>query len=216
MSARIALLAGVSVAYLLLSQWLMTSAPPSPWNAVGILSPMLGAAALAAWQAGQHVRGVLAGGAVAGLCAAAVLGIKVPEQWLYLAQHVVIHLMLAMWFASTLREGRQPLISGLAEKVHGSLAPTMKAYTENLTRAWVIYFMTMVAGSIGLFVLTPFEVWASFANLVTPLALVAMFVGERLLRYRLHPEFKRSTMMDAIRAYMQSTAAQPVPPRDVS
>lgn len=216
MSARIVALAAVSVAYLLFSQWLMTSAPPSPWNAVGILSPMLGAAALAAWQAGQHVRGALAGGAIVGLCTAAVLGIKVPEQWMYLAQHVVIHLMLAMWFASTLREGRQPLISGLAERVHGSLVPTMKVYTANLTRAWVVYFMAMVIGSIGLFLLAPFEVWATFANLVTPAALIAMFVGERLLRYRLHPEFKRSTMIDAVRAYMQSTAAQPVPPRDLS
>ena len=35
--------------------------------------------------------------------------------------------------------------------------------------------------------------WAVFANLLTPLALVAMFVGEYLLRYRLHPEFERAS-----------------------
>ena len=34
-----------------------------------------------------------------------------------------------------------------------------------------------------------------------------MFVGEHLLRYRLHPEFERATMLDAIRAYMQARPA---------
>ena len=40
-----------------------------------------------------------------------------------------------------------------------------------------------------------------FANLLTPLAMVLMFVGEYLLRYRLHPEFERATLAQAMRAY---------------
>ena len=42
---------------------------------------------------------------------------------------------------------------------------------------------------------------APFANLLTPLAMLVMFVGEYLLRYRLHPEFERATLAQAVRAY---------------
>ena len=65
----------------------------------------------------------------------------------------------------------------------------------------------MAALSIGLFLLAPFDAWALFANLVTPLAMVLMFVGEYLLRYRLHPEFERATLAEAMRAYARRDAA---------
>jgi len=59
----------------------------------------------------------------------------------------------------------------------------------------------MAALSVALFALAPFRAWAAFANLATPLAMVAMFVGEYVLRYRLHPEFERATLAQAVRAY---------------
>ena len=53
----------------------------------------------------------------------------------------------------------------------------------------------------------PFAAWALFANLLTPLAVVLMFVGEFLLRYRLHPEFERATLADAMTAYARRATA---------
>ena len=41
---------------------------------------------------------------------------------------------------------------------------------------------------------------------MTPLAMVLLFVGEFLLRYRLHPEFERATLADAMNAYSQREA----------
>ena len=63
--------------------------------------------------------------------------------------------------------------------------------------------------SLLVFALAPFETWAWFANLATPIALAAMFGGERLLRYRLHPDFERSSVVDAIRAYRAAFASSP-------
>lgn len=211
MSARILAVAVLSLAYVLASHWLMTSAPPSPWNAVGLLSPMLAAAAFGTWQAGQRWRALGALGLIAALCLMAALGVEVSAPLLYLGQHVAINLLLGLWFASTLRDGRQPLISMLAEKVHGPLAPVMSAYTRNVTRAWVAYFVAVALVSVAVYAAAPFATWAAFANLLTPLALAAMFGGERLLRYRLHPEFKRSSVLDAIRAYWNTS--QPSPAR---
>ena len=209
MPARIVAIALLSVGYLALSQWLMTSAPESPWNAVALLVPMLAAAAAAAWSAGQRVRGLLAVAGIAALCLQALLGVLIPAPLLYLGQHVGIHLGLGWWFGSSLREGHQALITRLASLVHRHMTPQMVAYTRNVTRAWVVYFVAISAVSVLLFALATFETWAWFANLATPFALAAMFGGERLLRYRLHPDFERSSVADAIRAYREVFATGP-------
>jgi uncharacterized membrane protein len=59
----------------------------------------------------------------------------------------------------------------------------------------------MAVLSLVLYAAAPFDVWAAFANLVTPLAMALMFIAEYLLRYRLHPEFERATLAQAVRAY---------------
>ena len=77
----------------------------------------------------------------------------------------------------------------------------MAVYARKVTAAWALYFVAMAVLSLMLFRYAPFEIWAVFANFATPLAMVAMFIGEHLLRYRLHPEFERATLAQAMRAY---------------
>ena len=202
MRMRYVVIALVSVAYILSSQWLMTSAPESAWVAVALLSPMLVAVMLGAWRSKHRWLSVGACALLIALCAAALFGAHVSAQMLYLAQHVGVNLFLGAWFASTLRPGAQALISQLAARVR-PLTTGKAHYTRKLTFAWVIFFVAIVAVSVGLYALAPFEAWALFANVGTPVAVVAMFAGEYLLRYRLHPEFERSSVGDAIRAYMQ-------------
>ena len=206
LSVRIVAIALVTVAYILGSHWLMTQAHASPWNAVGVLTPMLAAIAVGAWRGGQHAVGGLAALAIIGLCAQALFGVKVPPPLLYLAQHAGIHLFLAFVFGITLRAGHTPLITTLARRVHRNFTPDMVAYTHKCTSAWVVYFVGMAAVSVTLYAFAPFDTWALFANLLTPVTLVAMFVGEYLLRYWLHPEFERATFADAIRSYMHKAA----------
>ena len=208
MPARIVAIALLSMGYLALSQWLMTSAPDSPWNAAALLAPMLAAAAVGAWTAGQRARSLLAVAGIAALCLQALLGV-VPVPLLYLGQHVGINLGLACWFGSGLRDGHVALITRMAALVHHHMPPAMVAYTRNVTRAWLVYFIAISAVSLLVFALAPFETWAWFANFATPLALAAMFGGERLLRYRLHPEFERSSVADTIRAYREAFATGP-------
>jgi uncharacterized membrane protein len=191
-------------AYVLGCHWLMTRAQDSPWSVVGVLLPMLLAGSLGAWRAGQRVLSCVAGTAILALCAQALLGMKLSAQSLYVAQHVGINLFLAMAFGSTLRGGHDPLITSLARRVHERLTPEMVAYTRQVTLAWTLFFLATVAVSAALYGFAPFERWAVFANLGTPLAVAAMFAAEYLLRYRLHPEFERTTMADAVRSYWHS------------
>lgn len=209
--ARHVLAAVASVAYVAVSQWLMVRAPTSPWSAVALLVPMLVVACAWLWHSQQRLLSAVAAAAVTVLLYQAAAGQPVAAEKLYLAQHVVIHLCLAVWFGASLRSGHTPFISGLAARVHRQLTPAMRAYTRNVTLAWTIYFIVMATVSLALFAGATFEVWATFANLLTPLALALMFGGEYLLRYRLHPDFERVTMMDAIRAYRQSSLAASAP-----
>jgi len=194
-------------AYVALSHWLMTSAPASAWNAVVLIAPMLGAAAVCAWQSAQRVLSLCAGAAIVVLGLRAAFGAPLPVESLYLAQHAGIHLLLALWFGSTLRRGARPLITRVAARVHREMTPQVHRYTRKLTLAWTIYFVGMAIASLLLYASAPFDVWAVFANLLTPLALGAMFGGEHFLRYRLHPEFERVSVMTAIRAYQQPATA---------
>jgi uncharacterized membrane protein len=128
---------------------------------------------------------------------------------LYLVEHVAIHLALAYSFGFTLRRGSRPLITRLAERVHGSLTPAKVRYTRQVTVAWTVYFVAMAAVSVALFATLPFAAWAVYAHVATPLALVTMFLGEYVLRFRLHPEFERARVRDMIRAYAHARRAGP-------
>jgi uncharacterized membrane protein len=208
MRPRTVLVALVGAAYVVGCHWLMTSAPDSPWNAALVIGPMLGVLALFAARRGQRLVAAAASLGLAALVLQAWRGGGLAPSTLYLAQHVAIHAALAAMFALTLRPGQEPLVSVLARRVHGGvLTPTMAAYTRNVTVAWSAYFVAMATLSIGLFAFAPFAAWALFANLLTPLAMVLMFVGEFVLRYRLHPEFERTTLADAMNAYARRDAA---------
>ncbi len=207
MPVRLAVVGLLTVAYLVLTQWLMTAAPASPWTPVGLLTPMLAAAALAAHQAGQTVRAGAAVAAIAGLCVQAASGAEIPAPRLYLAQHVVVNVALGVWFAGTLKGDRPALITSLAERVHTRLPPAMVAYTRGLTRAWAAFFFLTAVASVAVYLAMPFDWWAGFSNLVCPVLIGAMFVGEQLLRYRLHPDFERASLADQVRAWRQHGAA---------
>ena len=203
---RVAAIVGVGAAYVAATHWLMTSAPPSPWNMVGVLAPMLAAVAFGAWRGGQRWLGGAATLLLLALCAQALLGLQLAPGLLYMAQHVGVNALLALGFGATLRAGHTPLITTLARRVHRVFTPEMALYTRKCTQAWTLYFIGISAVSIALYALAPFDTWAFFANLISPLTVAVMFGGEYLLRYWLHPEFERASVADAIRSYMHNAA----------
>jgi len=206
LGSRIAWIVLASAAYVLGCHWLMTRAHETPWNAVGVLCPMLLVVAWGAWRAGQRRWAGVAAAAVAALCAQALWGVQIPAPALYLAQHVGVNACLAIAFGSTLRRGHVALITTLARRVHRHFTPAMTVYTRQVTLAWTLFFVAMCIVSLALYASVPFAGWALFANLGTPLAVAAMFGAEFTVRYRLHPEFERTTVADAVRAYLHSDA----------
>lgn len=202
--------ASVLAAYAVLSHWLMVQAAGRPWAVAALFGPLL--LAVAAMAIKRRHPGSLLG------CLALALGLALVV-WrggvadvhrLYVAQHAGIHLALCWTFAITLRRGSMPLISALAQRVHGRAVPEEHAYTRRLTVIWALYFIGMAGLSVLLYVAAPWSAWSVFANLLTPLAALGLFVGEHLLRYRLHPEFHRATLAQSVLAYRRTSVAEEV------
>jgi uncharacterized membrane protein len=195
-----ALLLFAGVAYAGVSHWMMLFHAAEPWAVGVLLGPLwLTALGLAGSRFGAP------GLAVAGL--AGVLGFALvlrgdagdPNR-LYMLQHVGINALLCGWFGGTLRRDRLSLIGQFAQRIH-PLSPAMRDYTRRVTCVWTAYFALMALASVVVYAVLPFAAWSVLANLLTPLMVGVLFVGEYLLRYRLHPEFERTRLVDAVRAF---------------
>lgn len=200
-----ALLLLAAVGYAGVSHWMMLYHAAEPWAVAVLLGPL--------WLTGLGLAGSrfgAAGLALAGLAGAAAFGLVLlgeagdPNR-LYVLQHVGINALLCGWFGGTLRAGRLSLIGQFAQRVH-PLSPAMRLYAAQVTRVWTLYFALMVVVSLAVYALLPFAAWSLLANLLTPLMVAALFVGEHLVRYRLHPEFERTRLIDAVRAFHASSA----------
>lgn len=200
---RLALGLTAGAGYALASHWLMLHAADAPWAIVVLLGPLLTAGA---GYAMQHHR-LLGLAAFAAGCAAlawvVAQGGLGSVNRLYLLQHMGIHLALGVSFALTLRPGHVPLITRLATRLHGSLDPARTRYTRHVTVAWCLYFFGMATLSLAVYAWAPWSAWSLLANVATPLAMAVLFVGEYLLRFRLHPEFERKPLADMVKAWRQ-------------
>ncbi|MES2533216.1 MAG: hypothetical protein V4636_19390 [Pseudomonadota bacterium] len=203
---RIALLLLAGGAYAGLSHWMMVWHAAEPWAVAALLGPMW--LSVVGLMGGRFGKPGIAATIVLGLIGFALVlrGEAGNPDRLYVLQHAGIHAVLCCWFGGTLRADRLSLIGQFAQRIH-PLSPGMREYTTLLTRIWTVYFAGMVVASIGIYALLPFDVWSVFANLFTPVSAVVLFVGEHLLRYRIHPEFERTRLIDAFRAVYAGSAA---------
>ena len=188
-------------AYALASHLLMVHAPDRPWTVAALFGPLWATVAVGGWLR-RHAPTLAACAAVLALLVAVVIRGGVTDMHrLYVLQHACIHAALAALFAATLRPGRVPLITALAERVHRVVTPAVRAYTRALTQLWAAYFVAMIVVSVALYAFAPWAWWSLYCNLVTPLAALALFAGELLWRRLRHPEFERVPALQVWRAW---------------
>ncbi|MGJ7496174.1 hypothetical protein ACSFA8_13940 [Variovorax sp. RT4R15] len=187
-------------AYAGLSHWMMLFHATEPWAVAVLLVPLwLTALGLAGARFGRWALLIVAA-AGAGLLWLVMRGEAGDPNRLYVLQHVGINALLCGWFGSTLRGDGLSLIGQFAERVH-AIGPGQRRYTHQVTVAWTLYFAVVVVASIVVYLTLPFAAWSLLSNVVTPIGVTALFVGEHFMRYRLHPEFERVRMIDAVRAF---------------
>jgi len=198
---RLVLILVAGLAYAGLSHWMMLYHATAPWALAALFAPLW----LAVLGLGANRFGWV--GALLALLAGGVLiyvishGEAGNPNRLYVLQHVGINVVLCAWFASTLRPGRLSLIGEFAQRVH-PLSDDMRAYSAKVTAVWVGYFALMALVSVAIYLTLSFSAWSLLANVLTPLCVVALFVGEHFMRYRLQAEFERSRLVDVVRVAM--------------
>ena len=207
-AAKLAVGVGALVVYALLSNWLMVHAADHAWTVGLLFGPLLLALGAMGWRKRQWW--TLGACAVLLLVLALVVwrGSVINAQRLYVLQHAALHLAIGWGFAMTLRGGEKPLITALAEVVHGRLghtfSPALARYTRAVTVLWVGYFVGMVMTSLLLYAWVPWAWWSLFCTVITPISVGVLFVVEHLWREWRHPEFPRVSMQAIVRAYRRS------------
>jgi uncharacterized membrane protein len=119
----------------------------------------------------------------------------------YLVQESSIYGLLGLTFGRSLLLGRTALCTQLADKLHGPLSAREVLYTRHVTLAWAVFFFTVAAVSILLYLTAPLRVWSIYINFCVMPLVAAMFVAEYLVRRRVLPQVARAGLLATVRVY---------------
>lgn len=191
----------VLIAYSALSHYSNLHAQAHDLGTALALAPMLGVGLILLWRMS---------GALIALFAAIAAAFLLYEFWrllennfriVYLIQQCGFYSIMAFTFGRSLLEGRIPLCTQLADKVHGPLSALELRYTRNVTVAWVLFFLANVAASLLMFAFAPLRIWSLFVNFLSLPLILLMFVAEYLVRRRVLPQVQRNGLIATLRVY---------------
>jgi len=120
--------------------------------------------------------------------------------------HAAIYLFLLWFFGHTLLPGKEPLVTRLARRVHGTLPPELEAYTRRVTCAWCVFFAAQIIISALLFKFASLNTWSLFIGLLNFPLLVLMFVGEYVYRITRHRNFPHASIFEAFQVFSKDAA----------
>lgn len=133
----------------------------------------------------------------------------------YFIQHAGAMGFLAFTFGNTLWASHgQALCSRMAKLMAADeLDAAYLRYTYRVTAAWAIFFALSGCLSLGLYFWGDIEVWSLFANILSPLSVLGMFVVEYLVRIRVLPNRPHLSIVETIQAYQKYRRATAVAER---
>jgi uncharacterized membrane protein len=141
---------------------------------------------------------------ITGLALVAMFGL--PPAIIFGVPHLVTNLFLLWFFARTLKDGREPLITSISRRIRGSMPPDIEIYTRRVTIAWSLFFALQVTISLGLYMFASLEAWSVFINILNSPLIVLMFLCEysyRILRFRDH----KSTILSGLEFFSRGKPA---------
>jgi len=126
--------------------------------------------------------------------------------WGLYLEHLSFNLMMALLFGRTLAPGGTPLCTRFAILMGGGApTPTVARYTRRVTLAWTLFFVATAAVSTLLFATASIVTWSTFANYLSLPLVGIMFAAEHACRRLALPGEPSPSVVDAIRAYRQTT-----------
>jgi uncharacterized membrane protein len=117
---------------------------------------------------------------------------------------VAINLALAAWFASTLRAGREPMITRFARAERGVLEADLAAYTRTLTWVWVALFVAVAMIDAVRAVGGTRAAWLAFTGAGGYLMVAALFLGEWVYRRRRFRHYRHASPPALVRNVLRN------------
>jgi len=203
---QLAAIVAFLVAYAGLSHYANSVAKTHDLGVVLALAPVLVAGLLLVWRWTHRL--------IVALPAAAAMALLLSHYWpvleknfsvVYLLQEGGIYSLLAASFGRSLLGDRVALCTRLADQIHGPLTAQEVRYTRRVTAAWALFFVSITAATVGLFVCAPLRTWSLFANFCVVPLIGLMFVAEYAVRRRALPHVQRRGILAAVRVYFASS-----------
>ncbi len=191
------------VAYASLSHYCNASRTPGLGAALALV-PLSGVILMVAWRATPPGIAVLLSTGLAATLYRLWPWFELNFSLFYLIQESSIYCLLGLTFGRSLRVGRISFCTRLADKLHGPLSAHEVLYTRRVTLAWAVFFFTVAAISVLLYVLAPLDTWSVYINFCVWPLITAMFVVEYRIRQRVLPQVARRGLLATVRVYLAS------------
>jgi len=189
------------VAYSGLSHYSNSHPQTRDWGTALAIAPMLGIGLLLVWRWSGALTAILTAVAAALLLRHFWPRLAQNFSIVYLLQQCGLYAILAFSFGRSLRKGRMPLCTQLANKVHGPLTILELRYTRQVTWAWTIFFLLNLGTTWALFEFAPLRLWSLFVNFLSLPLILLMFIAEYAVRRRVLPQVHPHGLMATLRVY---------------
>ena len=115
--------------------------------------------------------------------------------FLFYLPPIVVPLLVGWGFIRTLLPGQIPLVTAIGENSRGPLSPDMVVYTRHVTEIWSIFLLALGCAGLLLPIFGSLKMWSLFTNIISPILISLLFVGEYLYRKNKfrdhdHPSFR--------------------------
>jgi uncharacterized membrane protein len=124
---------------------------------------------------------------------------------------LVLEACLALHFAASLRQGREPLIALYTRLDWGYVPPECAGYTRRLTQFWTLVLAALAAAH-GLTFAMP-ELDPGLALAANAAVVLALFLGEHLVRTLRFPQFGIASPLRTLRAILLAAGTEAGVPR---
>jgi uncharacterized membrane protein len=198
----VALGAGL-LSYAVLSHISNSVAQAKSLGVILAVAPALLGCVLLGWRTRYRVAALAASGLIGLLVIAIWPLLQRHFAWLFLLQQCSFFGVLAAVFGRSLAAPHTPLCTQWADMLHGPLTPELQRYTRQVTTAWTLFFVCLVAVLLLLFWLAPLKIWSAFDNFCTLPLVALMFLAEYRVRRRRLPQLPPISLSSTVSVYLQ-------------
>lgn len=195
---QLAIVAVLIGAYALVSQYSYSSPDAKGLGAGLSVGPIVLIGIALAWRWTHRLVAALITAMTAALLYFYWPFLETHYEWSDLVQQAGAYAIVALGFGRSLRLGRAPTCTALADQLHGPLDAKEIAYTRRATVVWFGFYTLLAAAIVIVFFAASAHVWSLFVNFGTFGLMGLLFALDHAIRHRVLPRRPGGGMIAAL------------------